>query len=301
MNKKFSIILLVISLLISGCQLAKQEVPQTGNDILVGALITEDYLDLNNFEISLNPITGSPTIKHNTSTRIYAELVDDPNDLYGGKMYQFPGLNGMLLASCQVQPHGENTEPYWTTQVTGGICDVLVGHHTRDEGFSLTLEGTVYCSDRSANGKFYVNPVYQTPDGQVYLMPGDGIMFDGMSSVSSRYRLTDTQTQTENDIAKTNTCEIVVNLQAVTPAESLMILEVDEYHHILKETTLSPNEVPASLVPDQNCAYIVIEEHFADEVRRNLYDFDDSKATWFLATSSGVCEKIAITLEWPNK
>ena len=131
----------------------------------------------------------------------------------------------MLLASCQVQPHGENTEPYWTTQVTGGICDVLAGHHTRDEGFSLTLEGTVYCSDRSANGKFYVNPVYQTPDGQVYLLPGDGIMFDGMSSVSSRYRLTDTQTQTENGIAKTNTCEIVVNLQAVTPAESLMILE----------------------------------------------------------------------------
>jgi len=97
MNKRICVLIMILALVLSGCQLAKPEAQaEAGNDMLVGVFVTAEHLDLFDFEAYFNDhanelISGGNTMIENTDgyqQRIYANMEN------GG--CAFEGLDGIF-------------------------------------------------------------------------------------------------------------------------------------------------------------------------------------------------------------
>ena len=301
MNKKLCVIFLVLALLLSGCQLAKPEVEgQPEKDILVGVMLTEEYLDLfdwesflqNNFnQLDDGMISEQESVKY--SDRIWAEA-----DGKGG--YVFPNVEGILFVSYLVSPDGSKENAYWSGEAQNGICEVSFGHHSGDNSQELNLSGTVYFSNTHPHPCLYFNPVYQTADGKLYLVAGQGTSFDGALASTATTTLKEEVTRTENGEESTHKTLVTVTMEGVYPAHSLVVLQMDAENHVLKAITLNPDETIPELNIDASCAYILLEEHTSDGIRRSLYEKDSNALYFFRELENKLSTKARINLVWPE-
>ena len=302
MGKQICILLMILALLLSGCQLAKPETQEeTGKDMLVGVFMTEEHLDLFDFDAYLQDNLGalsggtlSPEDTARYSGRIWAE-----GDAATGR-YVFKDLEGIFFSSYRVVTNGEYENAYWSSVAGDGICDVSIGHHSLDEGFRLDLSGTVYFSDTHPDPSLYFNPVYQTPDGQVYLVSGQGMAFGGGLGGSANQTMTEEGTRRENGESQSWSSRISVTMETVSPARSLVILQMDEDNGILSRQELDPGADMEDLKPDTRCAYLLVEEHTAQGIRRSLYQKEDLSLYFYRELENRLCLKARISISWPE-
>ena len=304
MRKRFLMIILALALALSGCQLAKPEAEtQKAKDMLVGVFITEEYLNLFDmetwFQDNASQILGNKNLTIENPEqyydRIWAEFTEDESGLTA---CHFPGLDGMFFASFRVVPSGKPENTYWSSEVSGVLCDVAFGHKSTDIGSELTISGTVYFSDTHPNPCLYFNPVYQTPDGDVYLLPGQGTAFGGVFGVSATHSLKEETRTAENGVETCHTSVISVTMEGIYPARSLVILQMDKENNILRRLEPDPAADLEELKPEENCAYILVEEHTADGVRRSLYQKEDRYLSFFRELENRMCIKVQIPLTW---
>lgn len=212
--------------------------------VLIGAYVSEEDLDLDDLIVTA---TGKFQWK---SGRIYAEQT--------GKSWYFPTLDdGGGIFCAQISEEGTD---YPTVVHFGGLGKARSRVNVSDaDGIRTTdidLSGEVYaCGDEHRIFDFY--PIYQTPDGRVYLTSGSSIGVSGDDGGSVSHTLT--SDKTESIGGKSERVKVKVAITAVshpTPTK-FTVAHMDENDTVLKLEEFAPDALPESITPADGAAYLI--------------------------------------------
>lgn len=224
----FRSILFIMLLVLSRCQFNKQDTPST--DRLVGALIT---FDINNFR---NQERIYATLQPRTLTNEDGKSIDN-------QKFVFEGLNGISYFAATLHSD-ENNGSYVASYSDDGITDVHVGIHAGDNEDKINLEGTIFVSASVIKNKmFFINPIYQSDDGSVYAVSGNGVSMGGYINKewgTIAHTLNDTVTITENGKLKSKSCSIKISFTTMFPPERISIIQMDEESNRIAKNDYSP-------------------------------------------------------------
>ena len=212
--------------------------------VLIGAYVSEEDLDLDDLIVTA---TGKFQWK---SGRIYAEQT--------GKSWYFPTLDdGGGIFCAQISEEGTD---YPTVVHFGGLGKARSRVNVSDaDGIRTTdidLSGEVYaCGDEHRIFNFY--PIYQTPDGSVYLTSGSSIGVSGDDGGSVSHTLT--SDKTESIGGKSERVKVRVAITAVsrpTPTK-FTVAHMDENDQLLKLEEFAPDALPESITAAPGAAYLI--------------------------------------------
>lgn len=212
--------------------------------VLIGAYVSEEDFDLDDLIVTA---TGKFQWK---SGRIYAEQT--------GKSWYFPTLDdGGGIFCAQISEEGTD---YPTVVHFGGLGKARSRVNVSDaDGIRTTdidLSGEVYaCGDEHRIFNFY--PIYQTPDGRVYLTSGSSIGVSGDDGGSVSHSLT--SDKTESIGGKSERVKVKVAITAVshpTPTK-FTVAHMDENDTVLKLEEFAPDALPESITPADGAAYLI--------------------------------------------
>lgn len=317
---KIMICCVVILCALTGCQLARENAGTNAyEDRLIGVFVTTKYLDLLDFENYLNDnikgFSGSEIVMDGDTEkyqgRIYATLT--PRTLTGEETgetteteeYLFEGVEGISYFSATV-PASTEHDSYKTSISDPAISDGEIHSYYGDESDSTTLEGTIYISPTSKECTYYFNPVYQSADGRVYLTSGSGFMF-GNWTVSEGEQYSETMdatySVTENGKTKTESISVKLSINVMFAPEKIVILQMDADGKLLSRMEYTPGELPETLSPEPNAAYLVVETHKRDAaggvaVARDIYGTDIESVETFFVRADGICIKHCTQIKW---
>lgn len=311
MNKRilFAAILFTV-ICLAGCQLAKEEAAPQQDDRLIGAFITDEYLDLFDLKgyisdnaASLsngeNVISAEDSAKY--SETLWAEekavtlMGDNPADDAEYLEYCFPGVEGIrCFAATRVDP--ETGDEYVGIDADDGISDIDAHMIDTDAEVAIELSGTVYVAPAVRGGSiFFINPVYQTPDGRVYVVSGSGISSDaGSEGGAFSQTIEEKNDVTENGKSRQRRTKIAITIQYMQAPESIVIIEMDGEDHVLAR-----NEFSGADSFGTGAEYLIVETTAADgSVSRELFDRNDDWIYAFSCREDGVCIKKATEIIW---
>lgn len=289
--KKVGYFVLICMLSFSGCSLAVEDAGEENvmsQDRLIGAFITTEYLDLFNMEAYLNDhadeLINDDTDEIIVDGRAYSErlyAVIDKKDSVKPMDWEisFGDVEGICFFDAKFQNEGE--EPF--TMIIGGdeICDVTSSLSVGDEGESVALKGTLYALiGEYESVQFYVNPVYQTTDGEIYTITGNGYSMSGELGGSSMVNLEEETTITENEVTKTyaGAVEITFEVLKYLPV-NICIQFMNDKLEIMQTENYAAGEVPAQLSVLEGTACIIVETQWEDgSVTRALYEPEEDES-----------------------
>ena len=285
-KKRFNltILLLCLSLLFAGCRLAKEEAgPEAvGKDLFLGYYITR------------SPLEWDTPGAEEKEGRFYA--------VQEGDRYVFEGIDGISFFYADIRTE-ENEEGCISFQ--GGEIQAHMSLSVNDtDGVTsqeVSLEGTLTVSLDRAAGTFYPNPVYQCPDGRVYLVPGNG-MSAGTVWEGSLWTVSAEETVTASD-GSTRSTSAVLAIEAICRPETIVLLEMSADHRILSQTEYVPGQLPETLTPLADTSYLIVEIHRTSQegepsVIRTLVDSDAESFDTFYAGEDGICPTQTTALQW---
>ena len=211
MKRIIALILLVC--LLSGCQLASEEKHEDQRqDKLVGVFVTLEPMELG-FDIEgwLNDNPGA--LKDGDVT-----LEPGEGMAYQEKLpvtireegWVVPGHEGISVGRYW---NGE----YWTGFSSEGICELNSNISATDAGDNIAVEGTVYFP-ADAEVMLCTNPVYQTPEGEFYVIQGNSF-HSAVETGSMSQSVKDEKTWTDDGTAYTFCAEFKTTVQGVELAE----------------------------------------------------------------------------------
>ena len=309
-KRVFPALLALIAALVSGCSLAQ---PENSNakettDRLAGVFITTEYLDLFDMEAWIEENAGalldgeqvlSPGMDYE-QPRIYAELVeetftDSSGTTHTSSTYEFKGLDGLFLAEYMIYSLGETDELYRTVDGSDYIFDVHSTFKSSDSAIETELTGSIFLNGNSQRMVFYFNPIYQTADGKVYLVPGTGME---SSPGQAAFQLTGTSTTTENGQSKTDSSRVEVKINCVEIAQKVVLIEMSENNAEIKRSEFIPGQMPKEFSTSDSTAYLIVEEHRADGVSRTIYQSGDASIPVFYSPDGKLCLRSSTTVTW---
>ena len=291
----------------AGCRLARPDAAQTPEpDRLIGVYATEEYLDLFDYDAYFDDNAGKLAQT--------GETVISPQDgnAYGGRIWAvqedngdwvFADLEGMGFYAYRYENGAEaGVASHLDEGLTAGGMHVT----SADEGESVELEATIYHVP-GGRVRYHFNPVYQTPDGAVYLTAGTGIYLEGTGEgEASTQTISDAVTTAGPGGKSTATgCSAAVTVEIMYAPSEIVILQMDEDGGVLARDSYDPGQVPESLTPAAECAYLVAETHktgpAGDIVTRQLADAGTECLSTFRAREDGVCVKQDTALLWTGE
>lgn len=303
MNKRVIFALLSLAMLpLFGCTLAQpdgtNEAYASYSDRLVGVMITTEYLDFFDMESwlqnNLDNIDESGELvlpEIGEDLRLYAKLSET------GRRYEFECVDGILLAGYQIQP-SDATHPYWATDCSEGLCDIATSTHALDDGVLRELSGTLYVERDYGDVIFYLNPIYQTADGSVYLIPGTGIHINSHQSGTAAQTLTQEITLTEDGQEQNFFSKIEIMFSSVQTSDTIVVLHISADNCVLRREEFAIDHLPDALVPSSDVAYLIVEEHSADGVSRFLYQRSDTSFSVFRSPDGMLCFRDSLEIWW---
>lgn len=324
--KKLIVLLLAASLLLTcGCSLA-QEPPESApltEDQLIGVLVTNEHLDLFDMDAWLNDNIntiakgGETVIGGDTSQyqgRIYAKPVEkewtaSDGSIHTSTEYEFPEeLRGhAFLCPTLTDERGER---YTSSTHDEVFADSHVHIKSTDAGNAVELTATIYYdpltipkesiielhedgSETPGNHiAFYHNPIYQTPEGDVYVTSGSGSAYSagpgvGYYGEQGTYFFHETKSVTINGKTEELKNAVSITTHAVRYAEKIVINEMSGDNQILRTAEYSHEDFPRELTVGSNTAYVIVETHSLDEnneiiVNRQICTADSEEETFIV-------------------
>jgi len=299
---------------LSGCQLAKEtEGSDAYEDKLIGVFITTKYLDLFDFEGYLNDNFNSlqsgeiSMDRRNTQEyqgRIYAALLpgthtnEEENTTIETHEYIFEGIDGIPYCVPTIRAT-EVENSYIATMSDPAISDGHTSIFCGDDEKSVSLDGTIYVTPSGSIHHYYFNPVYQSADGSVYLVSGEGFSFSteslGEGAVYSQ-TLDAATTATENGTVITDTTSIKVSISVISAPERIVIVQMDNDNALIFQTEYKPGALPDVIALEPNTAYFIVETHKRDDmespiISRDIYGKDTENIETFFVRADGFCVK----------
>jgi len=297
------VIFFVMLLVLPGCQLALENAGHQENARLIGVFITTEHIDLfEHTQIDHIPTRwGQPDFSELLRPgRLYAEWCVE---------FRFPGVEGIPFFTA-MSPPMEDTHLGRAITTHGG-SSISGGHnhvHFDDNSVNIEMEGIIYAvPGAQAFTVLYMNPVFQTADGRVFLESGSGSSFHGMTTEGHVFsqNLTETTTITENGVETTNSISVTVQLVAMFPPESIYVLQMDADSSIVARTIFMPNEMPEMLQLEAQTEYVIVETHrsippdaYGTSVIRELVTQNDHRISTFMAREDGILEKSWTEIVW---
>ena len=318
--KKVFALLLVAGLLgtLTGCQLAREEGAEPGaGDQLIGGVVTVGSISTFDVEAYLNAhpevlLYGDGEPIQDNSQPIYAEVeFRTQEDGTTQEIYTFPDIEGILFYDV-VDYDKEINAVCADSGPNEGVTDHKVGIHVQEFDWetgestqTIEISGTVNYDATKTPEVFFLNPIYQTEDGTVYLMPGGpGVSgeYDGTGIVfSSEYR------QEEETVEGTTTTTagttITATLQFRFPAESIRLIQMDRQNRMLDQMEFQPGQAPETLTPAAETAYILVEYccKNSPEVDRELIPRREESLTTYVLQPSGFFHTQTTQLLWEQE
>ena len=288
----------------------------TNNDMLIGVFITEEYLDLFDFEEYFqnnknkvkSGVVINPSDKIPYEGKIYATLVDVPyTNPETGKTstiqkYVFDDIEGIAFFTARYTD--KDGMEYWGVDGDEAISDVHTSYNRTDAGFSIENKGTIYVDLSKNSNMFYYNPVYQTATGEVYLMSGTGRSDSGdLLGVSRTITLEEEQTITINGKTETNGSSIAITTCFMDPPLSTSLLQFDKNHKIISKEEYKANDFPSKITTDSDTEYIIVETRMKSKddnatVSRKLFQQNDKMLFTFTCREDGICIKQYTSIVW---
>ena len=337
--KKYLVLLLAASLLLTcGCSLAKPEEELRSDlpieDSLIGVLITTEYLDLFDMEAWLNDNIndlakgGETVIDGDTSQyqgRIYAKAVEktwhsEDGEAHTTTEYEFPEeLKGHAFLCPTLTD--ENGNPYTSSMGSEIFADSHVHLKSSDTGTAVELTSTIYydplaipkesITELHEDGSetpgnhvaFYHNPVYQTPEGEVYVTSGSGTAYSagpgvGFYGQQGSHMLSQKQSTNIDGESQLLESYVEITMHAVRCAEKIVINEMSGDNQILRTAEYSHEDFPRELNVGSDTAYVIVETHSLDEndellVSRQICtaDSEDESFTVYVPLENGYVSK----------
>ncbi len=316
-----ALLIVILGVSLSGCQLALEGAGEWVNDDrLIGAFITTEYLDLFDFERyledNIGKISGGGIVIDDSAKpyegRLYAKLKERvlTNEDTGEKIYTeeyvFEDVSGVSYFVATI-PEADGRESYVTSGSDEAISDGQTGLFRGDNEDKITLEGTIYISSIGNRKSHYINPVYQSPDGRVYAMSGQGISMSGVQAEGAAFSQTleETSTTRENGKNKEVSTSVKISIEVMLPPERIVILQMDKNSSILSSREYSPGQVPDKLTPIEETDYIIVETYKRDltgdvVVTRELFSKEDDTLFTFSCRDDGICVKKWTELLWDS-
>lgn len=276
---------------ISGCSLAVPDAGKSTSDRLIGAFITTEYLDLYDMDSYLSDHASSladgSSIMVGEESKYQGKLqatVDKSQgeDIFSWKI-SFGNIEGQYLL-MPVTEAGDGNKSVGNF-CSDGISAPFIHYNTTDNGEERDLSGTLYLlPQKDKEQVYYVNPVYQTSDGEIYVMTGNGYSTgnsdeegDTMSATLSAEN-----TVTEGKISKTDQCTVTVKFAIQYRPVRTILYQMDASNKVLKQAAYNPSAVPEILETEPGTAYIMIENRKETPdgkliSERTIFDYDSAQ------------------------
>ncbi len=305
--------------MLTGCQLAKEDAgEEQQRDRLAGVFVTQDRIDFELFNTDdrmrdgAEPAVSGGSIleagdRGGDRGRLYASLVErtlyDEDGQPVGKTwdYVFEGIKGVRYFSAVVnEGDGNSTQLICADPaVCGGENNLSI----TDEGETIRLEGTIYVTTRQGQGVFTVYPVYQTPDGRVYLVQGSSIAFDlGGECVAMSEHYEEKRTVTGAGETRTEEISVKITLETVDCPERVAVSQLDAESRLVSRIEYAAGQVPDKLIPEESAEYIVVELYkkgvSGESIERQICGREDSGFNTLASGEDGMCEQEWCELEW---
>ncbi len=326
-NKKlFSFSLfLIISLSFVGCNLAKPEIVETVPGRLVGAVITEEYIDTFDMDKYLNDnideiIDGGNVEVEGTSgyeNRIYAKDLNqidkefETTDFSYSSDVVFEGVEGINLFIYDRYFAGYS-EDFYDYPITIFDDEIVSGDLKidRNQPFrqNLQIAGTVYISSDIDKDivSVYVNPVYQDEDGRIYMTGGTGLSTNTEYGFSMSKSMDEVVELTVNDETMTRTTTVRVNFELKSPHKKIVLTEMNASDEVIAKHEYDPSDMPEYFVQKKGTEYIVGEFHSTsiegeEVVEREIYEYaksGDSVVTYLYENGDYTLTEKRMPIEW---
>lgn len=259
MNRNWGALILtaVLTMGLSGCQLARTDLLETvQEDRLIGMYITQEYLDLFDSEKYLNDhlnqlMSGKDLVVDEAGSReygnrVYAVYQEKDNEIGD---YVFEGLDGISFFNAQ-KPYMEDVT--FALQADPEVTEIKIS--VSDSG--QEAEGTIYCpTDRKVS--FYCNPVYQTAEGEVYLLAGTGISGDLTDGASFSQKLDESRMTNVNGKEASEKLAVSITIQGQNAYIRHVVAQMNAQDQKLQENVYSAEEVPDSVTVLADAAYLI--------------------------------------------
>ena len=320
---KLAFLVLALVLCLTGCQLAKADIPAPTEDRLVGVFVTAEHLDLFDMDAYLNDnigkvvkggdLTVGPDDATRYGGRVYGEFVRTEEKDMHGEAYEawdvvFPGITGLSLMAPTITEDGV---PCTMSIGSPGISarDFAIHSYGMDpHDTALTLEGTIYVDPAlrepvQTDVAMFVNPVYQTSDGQIYLTEGQGISSDaymdgeisyGQSFGTTREETWEVQLGEDTETAHTS---IKVTLVLQPCSAHARVYHMNQAHEIVKEESLTTTDDLYTVALSPEAEYLIVEVEDRDgHVLRSLCN-ENGQFELFVPLEDGLLSRHEITAE----
>ena len=287
MKKLFALILAV--LMLAGCQLASEEIQEAPmNDRLVGVFITMDHMDLD-FDIegwlNDNGISGDAEIDMAEGLAYQEKL---PVTI-GDNGWVVPGHEGLSIGRYW---NGE----YWTGFSSEGICELNSSIAAGDDGDTIEVEGTV-CFPMDSEVMLCANPVYQTPEGEFYVVQGNSFQSQ-LEYGPMSHGIQDEKTWTENGVSRTFRAHFTTTARGVELAERVVLVWMDADYRELSRVEYAVEELPESVTPAEDANFLIIQEHVGGSFNSKFYQREDEQLSIFYQSEHPWCLPKFVTIEW---
>ena len=286
--KKLIALILAVCMLV-GCQLASEEKTEDPyQDKLVGVFVTFEPMELG-FDIEGwikdNGITDGAEISMEESLQYQEKLPVTLSD----EGWIVPGHEGISVGRYW---NGE----YWTGFSGEGICEMNSNIAAGDDGDNIKVEGTVYFP-ADAEVMLCTNPVYQTPEGEFYVVQGQSFHSNvGTGSMSQSVR--DEKTWTQDGTAYTFCAEFKTTVQGVALAEKVVLVWMTADHAEVSRAEYDPDALPESVTPAEGAAYLIVEEIAGENITRKLYQPEDEHITVYYQGEQPWCLPDMAQINW---
>ena len=286
------LIALILSLMmLTGCSLATAGT--AGRHELVGVFVTVSREE-NGEKVDIwdEDAAGMKMISRHdlAGQKLYAKRVEgEPVS------YEFPAGCGLSAFVYDVYDENGNSFRSGTFSPEMDVQNVayFAGDPSRYE-----LEAVIYAMP---DAKLYiqVNPVYQNPDGEVYVLSDKPTSYmvaggEGYSAILTQdYQADKGYTTYENS-------EIKLTLKYATLPQGYTVLEMDENHQLLRRAEFAPGELPETYTPGADAAYIILEAQAGEDATRTIYSPGDANAQMdtYYPGGYGLCIKGYTTIDW---
>ena len=323
MKIKVALLLMVLCVVVaalSGPQLKKPESENksTLSDRLIGTVITTESINTFDMEAYLNEnidsiikdenYTVNIEDKQNYNNKIYARQVTKENITEDGekithKEYVFDDIDGLWIFDAKI-PSTETEESYTCLCSEGGISNVKSNiHHTDNGAQEIELIADIYYSYEKWGTVFYMNPVYQESDGDIYCVEGMGYAVSGdKGSIDG----TSSGSQTLNDKINVNDngeeivyqSKVTINYIPVYVPSQIEFVFMNEDNKAIKEETFKPENVPEELTVPKSTEYVIViqkneEGSIADVIGKNC-----ENSEFIAEDNDSYCSLHSVNLVW---
>ena len=279
MKRIFALMLAICML--AGCSLAKPG--KSGQDKLTGFFVTvsckegDTMVDLWDEEA-----TGMEMISNHdlAGQKLYAKCIEG-----NPVVYEFPGGCGLSCFSYHVE---EGQEPYRSNTISPEI-DAHLGFYAGTE-MPYRMDAVVY-GTRDSDAVICMNPVYQTPDGEVYVLSDKPMSYDVATMDGCSVAIS--QTGEDGCTATLTICHVVL-------PENYVIIEMNEENQPLRQAEFAPGELPESYTPGADAAYLILEARAGEDTARTVYSPGDESTAMdtYRPGQYGLCIKGYTRIEW---